>query len=317
MRGLTKKASLQSLIEKKTSVGNLTPLARKESAKSLGIKTGTAWIKSKPPEIKDALKPTVGTPKVGPSQLSGFALLKVGAKVLDKQIDEEGDTWVKYQAVDKGPIFYAKEGSHIAGQWHKPAIYQDDGPDEEVAGEAGSCSGTVVSCRCALHAGCGSLHCNYRCRWGKTGRGARVEQRYLREGCLGSLEWIVAEHPRQHFRRTIRTPAAHYSRPGDNSGGYPQTDPGTCRPVFTPTAMGAAGCRQRCSRAGASPGLAQGPRTGPGTHSGSPTRRDHEAHSHSTRRVGGPRPVRAQRSHPRQQAKQGTMFLLFRTYLVR
>jgi hypothetical protein len=134
MKGLTKKASLQSMIEKKTSVGNLTPLAKKQSAASLGIKTGTAWIKSKPPEIRDALKPTVGTPKVGASSLSGFALLKVGAKVLDKQIDEDGVTWVMYQAVDKGPIFYAKEGVESSGQWSKPPIYQDgdgDGDEED------------------------------------------------------------------------------------------------------------------------------------------------------------------------------------------
>lgn len=130
MKGLTKKASLQSMVEKKTSVGNLTPLAKKESAKNLGIRTGTAWIKSKPPEIKDALKPTVGAPKLGASQLSGFALLKVGAKVLDKQIDEEGETWVKYQAVDKGPVFYAREGADVAGQWDKPPIYQDDVVDD-------------------------------------------------------------------------------------------------------------------------------------------------------------------------------------------
>ena len=36
-----------------------------------------------------------------------------------------------YQAVDKGPIFYAEDGAESAGQWKKPAIYQD-GEDEEV-----------------------------------------------------------------------------------------------------------------------------------------------------------------------------------------
>lgn len=114
------------MIEKKTSVGNLTPLAKKQSAAELGILSGSAWIRSKPPEIKNELKPTVGTPKVGKSSLSGFALLKVGAKVLDKQIDDEGAVWVKYQAVDKGPVFYAQEGAESAGQWHRPAVYLDD-----------------------------------------------------------------------------------------------------------------------------------------------------------------------------------------------
>lgn len=131
MKGLTKKASLQSLIEKKTSVGNLTLMAKKESAADLGIKSGSAWIKSKPPEIKNDLKPTVGTPKVSKTLLSGFALLKVGAKVLDKQIDDAGEVWVKYQAVDKGPVFYAQEGAESAGQWHKPLIYLDLDEEEE------------------------------------------------------------------------------------------------------------------------------------------------------------------------------------------
>ena len=130
MKNLTRNASLLNMIEKKTSVGNLTPLAKKASAVDLGIRSGSAWIKSKPPEIKDDLKPTVGTPKKS-SSLSGFALLKLGAKVLDKQIDEDGRVWVMYQAVDKGPIFYAEDGAESAGQWKKPAIYQD-GEDEEV-----------------------------------------------------------------------------------------------------------------------------------------------------------------------------------------
>jgi hypothetical protein len=154
MKGLTKKASLQSMIEKKTSVGNLTPLAKKESAASLGIKTGTSWIKSKPPEIKDALKPTVGTPKVGPSSLSGFALLKVGAKVLDKQIDEEGVTWVMYQAVDKGPIFYAEEGVESSGQWSKPPIYREDDEEEEPHEEEGE---STWSCSLMVFFMCGMM----------------------------------------------------------------------------------------------------------------------------------------------------------------
>ncbi len=143
MKKLTSKASLHSLIEKKTSVGTLTPLAKKDSALNLGIKTGSAWIKSKPPEIKDDLKPTAGTPKVGKSSLSGFALLKVGAKVLDKQIDEDGAVWIQYQAVDKGPVFYAEEGAESAGQWHRPPIYQDGGEDDEVCEEG---SGTLHAC---------------------------------------------------------------------------------------------------------------------------------------------------------------------------
>lgn len=156
MKGLTKKASLQTLLEKKTSVGNLTPLAKKQSAAELGIKSGSAWIKSKPPEIKNDLKPTEGTPK-SKSQLSGFALLKVGAKVLDKQIDDEGAVWVKYQAVDKGPVFYAQEGSTSAGQWHKPPIYQDDLDEDH--GEEDLLAGNFniicfITCMCILTLDC-------------------------------------------------------------------------------------------------------------------------------------------------------------------
>ena len=143
MKKLTSKASLHSLIEKKTSVGTLTPLAKKDSALNLGIKTGSAWIKSKPPEIKDNLKPTVGTPKVSKSSLSGFALLKVGAKVLDKQFDEDGAVWIQYQAVDKGPVFYAQEGAESAGQWHRPPIYQDGGEDDEVGEGSGNSEFTL------------------------------------------------------------------------------------------------------------------------------------------------------------------------------
>ncbi len=139
MKKLTSKASMQSMVEKKTSVGNLTPLAKKASAANLGIKTGSAWIKSKAPEIKDSLKPTTGTPKVSKSSLSGFALLKVGAKVLDKQIDEDGAVWVQYQAVDKGPVFYAEEGAESAGQWHRPPIFED-GLHEEEVGRSGTLS---------------------------------------------------------------------------------------------------------------------------------------------------------------------------------
>jgi hypothetical protein len=136
MKGLTRKASLETMVEKKTSVGNLTLLAKKESAINLGIKTGSAWIKSKPPQIKDELKPTVGAPKVSAhNMLSGFALLKVGAKVLDKQIDEDGNTWVQYQAVDKGPVFYAMEGGEKAGQWSKPPIFFDEVLDDEAVQE--------------------------------------------------------------------------------------------------------------------------------------------------------------------------------------
>lgn len=132
MKKLTSKASMKSLIEKKTSVGNLTLLAKKDSAANLGIKTGSAWIKSKPPEIKNDLKPAEGAPKLGKSSLSGFALLKIGAKVLDKQFDEDGAVWIQYQAVDKGPVFYAEEGAQSAGQWHRPPIFQDGLQDDEV-----------------------------------------------------------------------------------------------------------------------------------------------------------------------------------------
>lgn len=136
MKKLTSKASMKSMVEKKTSVGNLSLLAKKDSAANLGIKTGSAWIKSKPPEIKHDLKPALGTPKVGKSSLSGFALLKVGAKVLDKQFDEEGAVWIQYQAVDKGPVFYAEEGAESAGQWHRPPIFQD-GLQEDEVGKSG------------------------------------------------------------------------------------------------------------------------------------------------------------------------------------
>ena len=132
MKKLTSKASMKSLIEKKTSVGNLTLLAKKDSAANLGIKTGSAWIKSKPPEIKNDLKPAEGAPKLGKSSLSGFALLKIGAKVLDKQFDEDGALWIQYQAVDKGPVFYAEEGAESAGQWHRPPIFQDGLQDDEI-----------------------------------------------------------------------------------------------------------------------------------------------------------------------------------------
>lgn len=137
MKKLTSKASMKSLVEKKTSVGNLTLLAKKDSAANLGIKTGSAWIKSKPPEVKNDLKPAEGAPKLGKSSLSGFALLKIGAKVLDKQFDEDGAVWIQYQAVDKGPVFYAEEGAESAGQWHRPPIFQDGLQDDEIGKSGG------------------------------------------------------------------------------------------------------------------------------------------------------------------------------------
>ena len=49
-----------------------------------------------------------------------------------------------YQAVDKGPIFYSQEGSDIAGQWKKPAIYRDGDDDEDNHHHTGKCNRCFV-----------------------------------------------------------------------------------------------------------------------------------------------------------------------------
>jgi hypothetical protein len=120
MKLLVRKPSDGSL-EKKTSFGNLNMLDKKHSAQNLGIKTGSSFVINRSAVVKDSLKPAGQSSKS--NKISGFALLKIGAAILRKQIDENGSTWVEYQAADNGPVFYAEEGSDVAGQWKRPAIF--------------------------------------------------------------------------------------------------------------------------------------------------------------------------------------------------
>lgn len=125
MKLLVRKSSGEGLLEKKTSFGNLGGMEKKHSAQSLGIRNGSAFLLNRTPIVKNDLKPQ--TPQSGKSQLSGFALLKVGASVLRKQIDEHGSTWLEYQAADNGPVFYAEENnSTTAGQWNRPHVFDLD-----------------------------------------------------------------------------------------------------------------------------------------------------------------------------------------------
>lgn len=125
MKLLVRKSSGEGgLLEKKTSFGNLGGMEKKHSAQSLGIKNGSAFLLNRTPIVKNDLKPH--TPQSGKSQLSGFALLKVGAAVLRKQIDEHGITWLEYQAADNGPVFYAEENGTNAGQWNRPHVFDLD-----------------------------------------------------------------------------------------------------------------------------------------------------------------------------------------------
>jgi hypothetical protein len=122
MRMLVKKNSGDGAMEKKTSFGNLNMLEKKHSAQSLGIKSGTSFLLNRTPVVMDTLKPSVPQPWTK-GKLTGFALLKVGASVLRRQIDESGTTWLEYQAADNGPVFYAQVDGLSAGQWNRPAIF--------------------------------------------------------------------------------------------------------------------------------------------------------------------------------------------------
>lgn len=124
MKLLVKKSSHEGLLEKKTSFGNLGMMEKKHSAQSLGIKSGSALLLNRTPVVKDSLKPQ--TPQSQKTKLSGFALLKVGASVVRKQVDENGSTWLEYQAADNGPVFYAEEGAESAGQWSRPHVFDLD-----------------------------------------------------------------------------------------------------------------------------------------------------------------------------------------------
>lgn len=122
MKLLVKKNSKDGLLEKKTSFGNLTMSDKKHSAQSLGIKTGSSFVLNRAPVVKDSLKPSASQ-KSSKAKLSGFALLKVGASVIRKQIDENGSTWIEYQAADNGPVFYAQADGLSAGQWNRPPVF--------------------------------------------------------------------------------------------------------------------------------------------------------------------------------------------------
>lgn len=124
MKLLVKKNSHEGMMEKKTSFGSLGMMEKKHSAQSLGIKNGSAFLLNRTPIVKDNLKPQ--TPQSGKIKLSGFALLKVGASVLRRQIDEHGSTWLEYQAADNGPVFYAEESGESAGQWNRPHVFDLD-----------------------------------------------------------------------------------------------------------------------------------------------------------------------------------------------
>lgn len=124
MKLLVKKASREGLLEKKTSFGSVGIVEKKHSAQSLGMKNGSALLLNRTPVVNNSLKPQ--TPQSQKSTLTGFALLKVGASVLRKQIDEHGSTWLEYQAADDGPVFYAEEGGALAGQWNRPHVFDLD-----------------------------------------------------------------------------------------------------------------------------------------------------------------------------------------------
>lgn len=122
MRHLVKKGSKDGMLEKKTSFGSLAMSEKKHTAQSLGIKTGSSFLLNRTPVVRDSLKPA--TPSQSEkTKLSGFALLKVGASVIRRQIDETGTTWLEYQAADNGPVFYAQENGTLAGQWNRPTIF--------------------------------------------------------------------------------------------------------------------------------------------------------------------------------------------------
>lgn len=123
MRHLVKKSSKDNMMEKKTSFGSLTMSEKKHTAQSLGIKTGSSFLLNRTPVVKDSLKPATPSQQSDKTKPSGFALLKVGAAVLRRQIDETGSTWLEYQAADNGPIFYAEEGGTSAGQWNRPTVF--------------------------------------------------------------------------------------------------------------------------------------------------------------------------------------------------
>ena len=53
-----------------------------------------------------------------------FERLKLGAvklRVVENQA--EGGTWIEYQAINNGPVFYATFGER-GGQWEKPAVFE-------------------------------------------------------------------------------------------------------------------------------------------------------------------------------------------------
>jgi hypothetical protein len=120
MKLLAKKGSKEGLLERKTSFGTLE---KKHSAQSLGIKTGSSFVLNRAPVVKDNLKPTTPNRSSKSSKISGFALLKVGATVVRKQIDENGSTWIEYQAANNGPIFYSQVDGLSAGQWNRPPVF--------------------------------------------------------------------------------------------------------------------------------------------------------------------------------------------------
>jgi hypothetical protein len=126
----TKSASYipMKLLAKKNSKDNMTEsekrtMEKKHSAQSLGIKTGSSFVLNRAPVVRDSLKPSSSSKSSKSNKLTGFALLKVGATILRKQIDENGSTWIEYQAAENGPVFYSQVDGLSAGQWNRPPIF--------------------------------------------------------------------------------------------------------------------------------------------------------------------------------------------------
>lgn len=123
MKLLVKKSSKEGMVEKKTSFGSLSGLEKKHSAQSLGIKSGASFVINRAPVVRDSLKPMTPNQSSKSSKLTGFAALKVGATIVRKQVDENGRTWIEYQAANNGPIFYSQVDGLSEGQWNRPPVF--------------------------------------------------------------------------------------------------------------------------------------------------------------------------------------------------